>query len=69
MPLHSELHTSLLRQRCSVSGVSSPIGQILEHWVDKLKDPYVDYCAGLIRVRSHYIPSVFLAVYKSFAHF
>jgi hypothetical protein len=52
VPLHSELHASLMRQRCPVTGVSSPIGQILAHWVDKLKDPYIEYCSGLIRVSS-----------------
>jgi hypothetical protein len=52
VPVHSDLHTSLIRLRCQ-DGKSGPIGQILFKWVEKLQEPYVEYCSSLIRV-SHY---------------
>jgi hypothetical protein len=49
VPVHSDLHTSLIRLRCQ-DGKSGPIGQILFKWVEKLQEPYVEYCSSLIRV-------------------
>jgi len=50
IPIHKDFYSSLLKRRCSRSGVSSQIGQTLVDWVDSLKDHYLDYCYGLIRV-------------------
>ncbi len=49
--IHAELHASLLRQRCGATGISLPIGKIFSHWIECLREPYSDYCSGLIRVR------------------
>ena len=50
IPLHADLHSALIRLRCPTTGISSQIGQVLFKWVERVQEPYVEYCASLIRV-------------------
>ena len=50
LPMHVELYRALRNHRCPNTGVSQKIGKTMLTWVNTLRDPYIDYCAQLIKV-------------------
>ena len=50
-PVHVELYRAMRTVRCTNTGISKTVGQILNQWVGKLHQPYVTYCSNLIKVR------------------
>ena len=52
IPLHNSLACALSSLRDRASGLSKPIGKVVQLWVDTLRGPYVDYCSNLIQTKA-----------------
>lgn len=52
IPLHNSLACALSSLRDRGNGLSKPIGKVVIHWVNSLREPYVDYCGNLIQTKA-----------------
>ena len=52
IPLHNALSCALTSLRDRETGLTKPLGKVTLHWVDTLRDSYVDYCGNLIQTKA-----------------
>ena len=52
IPLHNSLACALSSLRDRVTGLSKPIGRVVNHWVNSIRNSYVEYCGNLIQTKA-----------------